>query len=125
VAAAGMLLLMRVRAGSSYWADVLPGSALVGLGMSALVAPLTATVLGAAPDAVAGIASGVNNAVARAAGLLAVAALPVAVGLPGGRWPSPAAFTAGFETAMVVCAAIMAAGGVTAWLTVRNDVLRA
>ena len=124
VAATGMLLLVRVHAGASYWGDVLPGSALVGLGMSALVAPLTATVLGAAPDAMAGIASGVNNAVARAAGLLAVAALPVAVGLPGGQWPSPAAFTAGFETAMVVCAVVMAAGGLAAWLTVRNDVLR-
>ena len=125
VAAAGMLLLVRVDAASSYWADVLPGSLLVGLGMSALVAPLTATVLGAAPDALAGVASGVNNAVARAAGLLAVAALPVAVGLPGGRWPSAAAFTAGFEAAMAVCAGLMAAGGLVAWLTVRDDVLRA
>jgi EmrB/QacA subfamily drug resistance transporter len=124
VAAAGMLLLVRVDAGSSYWADVLPGSVLVGLGMSLLVAPLTATVLGAAPDALAGVASGVNNAVARAAGLLAVAALPVAVGLPGGQFPSAAVFTAGFETAMAITAALMAAGGVLAWLTVRDDVLR-
>ena len=65
--------------------------------MAVTVAPLTATVLGAAPDEQAGIASGVNNAVARAAQLLAVAALPVAVGLSGDDYADPAAFTSGFR----------------------------
>jgi hypothetical protein len=103
---------------------VLPGSLLQGLGMAVLVAPLTATVLAAAPDALAGIASGVNNAVARAAQLLAVAALPVAVGLSGDDYAEPAAFTDGFRLAMTVCAALFAAGGVISWLTIRNDVLK-
>ena len=123
VAGAGMLLLTRVQAGSSYWTDVLPGSLLQGLGMSAVVAPLTATVLSAAPDALAGVASGVNNAVARAAQLLAVAALPVAVGLAGDDYARPAVFSAGYAVAMV-CAALMAAGAAVAWVTISPDVLR-
>ncbi|MGY2079941.1 MFS transporter [Modestobacter sp. SYSU DS0657] len=124
VAAAGLLWLTRVDAGSSYWVDVLPGSVLLGLGMAALVAPLTATVLGAAPDHLAGVASGVNNAVARAANLLAVAALPVAVGLSGVDHARPEAFSTGFAVAMVVCAGLMLAGSAIAWLTIRDDVLR-
>ncbi|SDY28652.1 drug resistance transporter, EmrB/QacA subfamily [Modestobacter sp. DSM 44400] len=124
VAATGMLLLTRVGAGSSYWNGVLPGALLQGLGMSLVVAPLTATVLGAAPDALAGVASGVNNAVARAAQLLAVAALPVAVGLSGDDYAQPRAFSAGFTEAMAACAVLMAVGGLVAWATIRADVLR-
>ena len=93
--------------------------------MALTVAPLTATVLGAAPGRLAGIASGVNNAVARAAQLLAVAALPVAVGLTGDDYTEPAAFTDGFRIAMVVCAALFVLGGAVSWLTIRYDVLRA
>jgi EmrB/QacA subfamily drug resistance transporter len=124
VAATGMLWLTRVRAGSSYWVDVLPGSLLMGLGMAAVVAPLTATVLSAAPDALAGVASGVNNTVARAAQLLAVAALPVAVGLAGDDYAEPAALSAGFTVAMAVCAVLMALGSAVAWVTIRSDVLQ-
>jgi EmrB/QacA subfamily drug resistance transporter len=125
VTAAGTLWLAGVDGGGSYVAEVLPGSLLQGLGMATTVAPLTATVLGAAPDALAGIASGVNNAVARAAQLLAVAALPVAVGLSGDDYADPAAFTSGFRAALVVCAALFAAGGLVSWATIRNDVLKA
>ena len=125
VAAAGVLWFVRVGPGSSYWIDVLPGSLLNGLGMSLLIAPLTATVLDAAPDHLAGVASGVNNAVARAANLLAVAALPVAVGLSGDDYADPAALTSGFHVAVVVCAVVMALGGLVAWRTVRPDTLRA
>jgi EmrB/QacA subfamily drug resistance transporter len=121
VAGTGILLLSRVSAGGSYWLDVLPGSLLLGLGLSAVVAPLTATVLSAAPDALAGVASGVNNAVARAAQLLAVAALPVAVGLTGDDYARPAVFGAGYPVAMVVCAALMALGAAVAWATIRSD----
>jgi hypothetical protein len=105
--------------------EVLPGSLLQGLGMATTVAPLTATVLAAAPDSLAGIASGVNNAVARAGQLLAVAALPVAVGLSGADYARPAAFTSGYRTAMYVCAALFALGGAVSWATIRNDVLQA
>jgi EmrB/QacA subfamily drug resistance transporter len=125
VVAAGTLLLAGVDGGRPYVVEVLPGSLLQGLGMAVVVAPLTATVLGAAPDALAGIASGVNNAVARAAQLLAVAALPVAVGLSGDDYAQPAAFTDGFRAAMVVCAVLFAVGGAVSWWTIRNDVLQA
>jgi MFS family permease len=91
----------------------------IGLGLAATVAPLTATVLAAAEDRHAGIASGVNNAVARAGGLLAVAAIPVLVGLTGDAYAEPLVFDAGFERAMVVCAVLFAAGGVLSLLTIR------
>jgi EmrB/QacA subfamily drug resistance transporter len=122
--AAGTLWLTGVDGRQPYVVEVLPGSLLQGLGMAMVVAPLTATVLGAAPDALTGIASGVNNAVARAAQLFAVAALPVAVGLSGDDYADPAAFTAGFRRAMMICAVLFGAGGVISWLTIRNDVLR-
>jgi EmrB/QacA subfamily drug resistance transporter len=124
VTAAGVLWLARVGAGSSYWTDVLPGSVVTGVGLSLLVAPLTATVLDAAPDHLAGVASGVNNAVARAANLLAVAALPVAVGLSGDEYTDPAVFSAGFRAAMVACAVLLVVGGAVAWTTIRRDTLK-
>jgi MFS family permease len=125
ITATGTLLLAGVDGSRPYVIEVLPGSLLQGLGMAATVAPLTATVLSAAPDAMAGIASGVNNAVARAAQLLAVAALPVAVGLSGDDYADPATFTGGFRMAMMVCAALFALGGLISWFTIRNDVLKA
>jgi len=123
ITAAGALWLTGVNGSAPYWVEVLPGSLLQGLGMATTVTPLTATVLGAAPDTLAGIASGVNNAVARAGQLLAVAALPVAVGLSGTDYTNPAAFTSGFRIAMVICAALFAFGGAVSWATIRSDVL--
>jgi EmrB/QacA subfamily drug resistance transporter len=123
VTAGGTLWLAWVDGGASYWVELLPGSLLQGLGMAITVAPLTATVLGAAPDALAGAASGVNNAVARAGQLLAVAALPVAVGLSGTDYEQPDVFTDAYRSALLVCAALFALGGVVSWLTIRNDVL--
>ncbi len=79
VAAAGALLFLRLGQRADYFAEVLPASALFGLGLSATVAPLTATVLSSVEPARAGIASGVNNALARVAGLLAVALVGVVV----------------------------------------------
>jgi EmrB/QacA subfamily drug resistance transporter len=124
VVAAGTVWLIWVDGSAPYWVEVLPGSLLQGIGMTLTVAPLTATVLGAAPNELAGIASGVNNAVARAAQLLAVAALPVAVGLSGDEYADPAAFTDGYRTAMLICAGLFAVGGVVAWRTIRADVLQ-
>ena len=96
------------------WTDVLPAVILFGLALSLLVAPLTATALGALDDAYAGIASGVNNAVARAAGLLAVAVLPLAAGLGGGSLTDAAQLHPVYRTAMLICAGLMALGGLLA-----------
>lgn len=120
VMAAGTLLLLRVGTDLDYWTDVLPGLVVFGVGLALMVAPLTATVLAAASDEHAGIASGVNNAVARAGSLLAVAALPAAVGLGGEEYADPVAFDAAYGTATVVCAVLLAVGGVLSWLTIRT-----
>jgi EmrB/QacA subfamily drug resistance transporter len=120
LAACGVLLLLRIGPAASYVADVLPGVVVFGLGLSLMVAPLTTTVLAAVAAEHAGIASGVNNAVARAAGLLAVAVLPSIAGISGDEYQQPPVFAAGFRVAVVVCALLLAAGGVIAMLTIRN-----
>lgn len=120
VLAGGTLLLLRVGPDADYWTDVLPGLVVFGLGLALMVAPLTATVLAAASDEHAGIASGVNNAVARAGSLLAVAALPAAVGLGGEEYADPAAFDAAYGSATIACAVLLAAGGLVSWLTIRD-----
>jgi MFS family permease len=118
VMAVGVAWLSLVGADTSYWLGVLPPVCVFGLGLALMVAPLTMTVLAAAPDERAGIASGVNNAVARAGSLLAVAALPVAVGLGGDQYADPVAFDDAYGKAMLVCAALLAVGGVISWLTI-------
>ncbi len=120
VCCVGVLLLSGVGAGSTYWTGILPGITVFGVGLTLLVAPLTATVLAAAPDRYAGVASGVNNAVARAGSLLAVAALPAVVGLSGSDYAVPEAFSSAYRTAMLICAGLLAAGGVLSWLLIRN-----
>jgi EmrB/QacA subfamily drug resistance transporter len=117
VMAVGVAWLSLVGAGTSYWTGVLPPVVVFGLGLSLMVAPLTMTVLAAAPDDRAGIASGVNNAVARAGSLLAVAALPVAVGLSGEQYANPVAFDDAYGKAMLTCAVLLVAGGIISWLT--------
>jgi EmrB/QacA subfamily drug resistance transporter len=110
VAATGFVLLALSPSDPSFVWHVLPGISLVGLGLSLTVAPLTGTVLAAAPDELAGTASGVNNAVSRTAGLLAVAVLPTVVGLSGEDYADPAALAPAYRIAMLVCAALMAGG---------------
>jgi EmrB/QacA subfamily drug resistance transporter len=121
--AAGLLLMTRIGAHASYFADVFPAVCVFGFGLSMTVAPLTATVLASADPRHAGMASGVNNAVARSAGLLAVAGLPAAVGLTIGGRHSAIVFASGFRTAMVICACLLVAGAVLSGLFVDNNVL--
>lgn len=122
VLAAGMLLLLRVGPGASYLGSVLPAVVVFGLGLATVVAPVTATVLAAAPDEHVGVASGVNNAIARAGNLLAIAVLPAVAGLTGESYSDPVALTSGWRIALVVCAALAVLGGLLA-LGVRNSVL--
>ncbi|WP_198954555.1 MFS transporter [Kineosporia sp. R_H_3] len=112
VAAAGAALTSRLGADAQYLRDVVPPIAVFGLGMAVTVAPLTTTVLAAAPDRYAGVASGINNAVARAGGLLTVAALPLVVGLTGDAYRDPALLLPAFRTGLLLCAALLAAGAV-------------
>ena len=109
VIAAGLLLMTRIDPGDSYVSSVLPAVIVFGLGLTLVVAPVTATVLAAADARHSGIASGINNAVSRVAGLLAVAVLPLIAGLTGDSFYDPAAMTDGFHVAMVACAALAAA----------------
>lgn len=118
VMAAGALWLLVVGPDVVWWRDVAPGLTVFGLGLALMVAPLTATVLAAAPDEVAGVASGINNAVARAGSLLAVAALPMAVGLAGDDYRDPARFDTAYGSAMVACAVLLVVGGVVSWFTI-------
>ncbi|MEV4701679.1 DHA2 family efflux MFS transporter permease subunit [Actinoplanes sp. NPDC049316] len=118
VCAAALLLMSRIDAGTGYLTGVLPAVTLFGLGLCALVAPLTATALGSLDDTYAGIASGVNNAVARAAGLLAVAVLPLAAGLGSGNLTDAAQLHPVYRTSMHICAALMAAAGLLAYVMI-------
>ncbi|MFK0172455.1 MFS transporter [Streptomyces sp. NPDC090306] len=118
--ATGMLLMLRVGEDASYVADVLPALLVQGLGMVTLVAPLTATVLASVDAGRAGLASGINNAAARAAGLIAVAALPLLAGMGPEAYRSAAAFDSAFRRAMPMCAAVLVAGAVVAFATVRR-----
>ncbi|MCU4183390.1 MFS transporter [Acidiferrimicrobium sp. IK] len=120
VAGAGLLLLVRAVDGSSYVTFVLPAVACFGAGLAITVAPLTSTAMQAAPGDHAGAASAVNNVVARAAGLLAVAVLPVLAGLAGARSLSSHAFAAGYRSAMVIAGCTCIAGGLLAAWSIRN-----
>ncbi len=121
LSATGLLLMLRIGPGSAYATDVLPAVVVFGLGLSALVAPLTGAVLSAAPDDRAGIASGVNNAVARTSQLLAVAALPALAGIAGSDYSSPQVFSAGFHSAMLMCAGLLVIGALIAAVLIRGN----
>ena len=122
IVAVGLVMLSRVQEGTTYLGTILPGVIVFGLGLTLTVAPLTATVLAAAPERYAGIASGVNNAVSRGAGLLAIAVIPGIAGLTGDAYRNPAVFASGFRMALLIAAVLAAAGGALAWLFIRNEV---
>jgi EmrB/QacA subfamily drug resistance transporter len=118
IAAVGVAAFTRIDANTDYVTDVLIPAAVMGVGVTLFVGPLTATVLAAVPDSQAGLASGVNNAVARTAGLLAVAALPAVVGLGGSGLLDPDRVLSGFSMLAWICAGLMALGAVISWLFV-------
>jgi hypothetical protein len=113
-----LVLFTRIGTHASYLTSVLPAVLLLGLGLSFTIAPLTATALGAVDDRHAGVASGVNNAVARAAGLLAVAVLPLAAGLGAGSLTNPVDLGPTYRTAMLIGAAILLVGATIALISI-------
>jgi EmrB/QacA subfamily drug resistance transporter len=112
LAAGGSLLLLSIGEDFDYWWQVLPGIIVFGFGLTLTVSPLTSAILGAIDTSRSGIASAVNNAVSRVAGLIAVAMVALIVG--------GSVDLDGFHRAAVVTAALLAIGGVVSFLGIRN-----
>jgi EmrB/QacA subfamily drug resistance transporter len=119
---AGMVLLRRVGPSGNYLTEVLPAIVVLGTGLSLTVAPLTTVAMTSVVRGHAGIASAVNNDVARTGSLVAVAVLPVVAGITGASYLHPLVFLAGFRTAVTVAGVVAAAGGVLAAVLIRNPV---
>jgi EmrB/QacA subfamily drug resistance transporter len=115
IAGAAVLVYVRLPAHPNYWVDLLPALLVFAVGLSLTVAPLTTTVLADANPGDAGVASGVNNAVARVAGLLAVAVLGIAAAGGGDHLTEH-----GFHVAMAVVAALLVCGGLIGAVGIRN-----
>src|SRR5512138_1804223 len=124
ICALSVLLMSMIGPDASYLTDVLPAVIILGLGLSTLVAPLTATALGSLDDAHAGIASGVNNAVARAASLLSVAILPLAAGLGAGSLTVADQLHPVYRNAMLICVGLMVGGSVLAFVMIPNRITK-
>jgi predicted MFS family arabinose efflux permease len=122
VSAGGILLMLRAGLHTSYFADLLPSLLVFAVGLSMTVAPLTATVLADADESDAGIASAINNAIARVAGLIGVSVIGVVVSssLTGNTFARNAASVSAFHQAIVLCAVLVAAGGIVAALGIVN-----
>ena len=116
----GLALLARTSGGSPYVSGVLPAVTVFGLGLAAIVAPLTATALNSVPSDHAGLASAVNNDVARLAALIAVAVLPTLSGITGADYLDPSALSDGFRRAVLLCGALCMVGGIVAAFGIRN-----
>lgn len=117
IAAIGMALFARVRPGGTFLSAVLPAAIVFGVGLALLVAPLTTVALTSLGEERAGMASGVNNSVARVAGLIATAVIPLAAGLSGSQSLSGSTLVNGFTRAMFICAGMCAVGTVIAAFT--------
>jgi EmrB/QacA subfamily drug resistance transporter len=120
VIAAGLAYLSTIGPGATYATDILPPIVLFGLGLAIVVAPLTSVAMSSAPGENAGVASAVNNDVARTAGLVAVAVLPAVAGLTGGAYLHPAEFNRGYHLAVLITAGVCATGGLLAAFFIRN-----
>lgn len=123
VVAVALVLFTRVAPGHSYLSGVLPGVIVFGLGLTLTVAPLTATAMASVTGDHAGVASGVNNAVSRTAGLIAIALVPLMAGIDPQASVSNAALVDGFHRLMWIGAAVVAGCAALAWLTIRSDAL--
>src|SRR5690606_7040208 len=121
--AGGMVMMGEIPNGAAYISDVLPSLLVFGVGLTLVVTPVTATVLAAVEERHAGLASGINNAVARTGQLLAVAALPARAGLTGGDFADPEAYAPGFRSAMWIAAGLSVAGAIIGSTMIRRDVL--
>ena len=117
IAGGGMLLFTRVQPGAGYAGAILPAVIVFGIGLGLLVAPLTAAVLHAAPRELKGVASAFNNAVARLAGLLAIALIPLAAGMAGDGAIAGPMLARGFVRAMLISAGLCFCGAAVAFLT--------
>ncbi len=117
---AGLAMLTMATSGSSYVRYVQPPVTVFGIGLAITVAPLTAAAMNSAPAQHSGIASAVNNDVARFGGLLAVAVLPALAGITGAVYLHPQALAAGFRTAVLISGALCAAGGLLAAVTITD-----
>jgi EmrB/QacA subfamily drug resistance transporter len=120
IVALGMVLMARIGRSGNYLTQVLPAMLVLGAGLATTVAPLTSTALSAAPMEHAGVASAVNNAVARAGGLIAVAVLPPVAGITGASYLDAGQFAHGFRMAVFIAAAVCAGGGLLAATLIRN-----
>ncbi len=108
----GTLLMLSVRLPTDYLTQLLPGILVFGLGLAITVAPLTSAILGSIEQAQAGIGSAINNAIARIAGLLAIAAIGIFIG--------NSITLAGFHVGMIICAALLIFGGILSAIGIEN-----
>jgi EmrB/QacA subfamily drug resistance transporter len=122
VSAAGLLILLSTGMDTSYLTEVLPAMLIFGLGLALTVAPLVATVLADADEHDAGIASAINNAVARVAGLIGVSVVGVVVAktLVGDNFAPNEESVRAFHQVVVICSVLLAAGGLVGALGIVN-----
>jgi EmrB/QacA subfamily drug resistance transporter len=122
VSAAGILLFLRTGLHTSFLSDLLPALLVFSVGLSMTVAPLTAAVLADADETDAGIASAINNAVARVAALVGVSVIGVVVAgsLVGDTFAANAESVRAFHEAVVICAVLVAAGGIAGIVGITN-----
>jgi hypothetical protein len=115
ICAASIVWIRTLSPGFDYWTELLPPLVLFAVGLSLIVAPLTSTVLADAGESDAGIASGVNNAVARVAGLLGIAIVGAAIAGSDNRLDLP-----GYRLSMAITAGLLAVGGLIGLAGIRN-----